>query len=77
MDREVMPQWLREWKVMNALRHGWRLVLYMDNCSGHVETGAMMEALTEINTGARFSPDLLQPVDSIVIQKLKYACRCG
>lgn len=56
MYREVMPQWLRERKVIKALRHGRRLVLYIDHCSGHGETGAMLEALNEINTDVRFFP---------------------
>ena len=80
MDREVMPQWLRERKEIKALRHGRRRVLYMDNCSGHGETAAMLEALNEINTEVRFFPpnckDLLLPADSFVIQKLKDAWRC-
>ena len=55
MDREVRPQWLRERKVIKALRHGQRRVSYMDNCSGHGETAAMLQALNEINTEVRFS----------------------
>lgn len=80
MDRELMPQCLRERKVIKALRHGRNRVLYMDNCSCPGETGAMLEALNEIKTDVRFFPsnstDLLQPTDSFVVQKLKDTWRC-
>lgn len=51
----------------------------MDNCSGHNETSAVDDALRRINTEMlKFlanATDLLQPSDSFVISKLKYAWR--
>lgn len=77
MDTTVMPQWLRETRVIRGLPNNRRRVLFVDNCSGHVTTPRLCEAAEDINTEIRYFPKnathLIQPCDSFVIQKVKSA----
>lgn len=77
IDNTVMQQWAQEPRALEKLPQGRRRVLFMDNCSGHKLTDALLEKLEKVNTEIRFFPpnatDLLQPADSFVIQKIKMA----
>lgn len=75
MDSRVFPQWLAESRAIQRDTHNRQRILFLDNCSGHVATGAQTDGLRKINYAMRFLPknatDLCQPVDSFVIQKVK------
>lgn len=53
MDSTVKPLWLKERQVFRFLPNDRRRVLYVDSCSGHVSTDALIEAANEINAGIR------------------------
>ena len=75
IDTTVLPQWIRERRVMWRLPDGRKRVLFLDNCSGHNQTEEQISAFLEINTELRYFPPntthLLQPCDSFIIQKIK------
>ena len=72
-----MLQWLNEEKVIKALPNGLRRTLFVDNCSGHNDTHSLREAAEKIHTDIDYflpnSTHLIQPCDSLVIQKIKRA----
>lgn len=75
MDTHVLSQWLSEERVIKPLGNGLRRILFVDNCSGHNETEAMISSASRIRTEIRHFPPnathLIQPCDSFVIQKIK------
>eukprot|EP00171_Calliarthron_tuberculosum_P006261 IDg6261t1 len=78
-DARIQPpfMWLNEKRVIKPLPNNRRRILYVDNCSGHVETEEMLSASANLNTVVRYFPPnathLIQPCDSFVIQKIKAA----
>ncbi len=45
MDHIVFDQWLHEPRIVDKHLDGFRRVLFMDNCSGHNETPAVVQSL--------------------------------
>ena len=79
MDSTNMLAWLRELRAINPLSDHRFRTLFIDNCSGHNLTKAILGPAENICTNIRYFPpnttDELQPCDSFVIQKVKVAWR--
>lgn len=77
MDTRVMALWLSEKRVISTLPNGRTRHLYLDNCSGHLDTPQLQKAARDARTVIRYFPPnathLIQPCDSFVIQKIKRA----
>lgn len=78
MDKRVFQEWLSEPRAINRRTDERKRILYVDNCSGHIETEGLSK-LQAIRTGLRKFPvnatDMVQPADSFVIAKIKDAWR--
>ena len=70
-----MPEWLLEKKVISALPFERKRILFVDNCSSHNQSSALMAATENINAEVRFFEpnltDFVKPCDSFVLQKIK------
>ena len=79
MENRVFQAWMPEPRDIRKDNFGRKRVLYVENCSGHNETNAVLRLLREINTDLCKFPenatDMVQPADSFVISKIKDAWR--
>ena len=75
MDKKVFALWLEEPRACSKDTDGSDTFLYMDNCGGHVDTEELTAAAADINFKIRKlianATDLIQPLDSFVISKIK------
>ena len=79
MDGCVFAEWLAEPRAIRRDIYGRNRTLFVENCSGHIETEAVSKCLRDINAALRKRPanatDLVQPADSFAISKLENAWR--
>ncbi|RLN06831.1 hypothetical protein BBJ28_00026101 [Nothophytophthora sp. Chile5] len=75
MDRRVFRQYLTERRAMAADPRGRKKVIFLDNCSGHLDEDECRNELHQLKAQLRYLPanatDLCQPADSFVIAKIK------
>lgn len=82
MDGELLREWLSEPRAIEALPMRRQTVLYVDNCSSHNNSNnnsRVQRCLHSIRTTMqKFPPNathLVQPADSLIIQRIKDAWR--
>ena len=75
----VFAEWLSERRAIKKDVYERRRVLFLENCSGHIDTDRTGAQLAEINTELWKLPprstDTVQPADSFMIYKIKDTCR--
>lgn len=68
-----MPQWLQEERFIHSLLYNRKLILYIDNCTGHNDAVTMLSAAGYNKTEIRYLPknvtNLVHNCDSFIIQK--------
>lgn len=77
MTSSAFAQWLAE-KFVSKKKNGQRkIILWVDNYSGHGQTLEVNAALQELNIESRFFPananHLVQPAESFILSKIKDA----
>ena len=77
MDWKTWLEWLSEPRAIRKLQYDRRRILYVDNCSSHVESENDVEQLgkikTELHKLPRKTTNHTQPADYFVIPKIKDA----
>ena len=75
MDKRVFGEWLLETRAISKDAFGRQRTIFLDNCSGHLESDMQREKLAKISAVIKFLPKnathLCQPADSFVIQNIK------
>ena len=75
MDNNVFQKWLQEARSISKDPDGKSRTLFLDNCSGHMLSDPVKEALNNISASLKFltknATHLCQPLDSFIIQKLR------
>lgn len=77
MTSSAFAQWLAE-KFVSKKKNGQRkIIVWVDNYSGHGQTLEVNAALQELNIESRFFPananHLVQPAESFILSKIKDA----
>lgn len=75
MDKRLFREYLQERRALAADPRGRQTVIFLDNCSGHLDESDCEDELHRLNGRLRYLPlnatDLCQPADSFVIAKIK------
>ncbi|KAE9233526.1 hypothetical protein PF004_g9644 [Phytophthora fragariae] len=75
MDKRLFREYLQERRALAADSRGRQKVIFLDNCSGHLDESECEDELHRLNASLRYLPpnatDLCQPADSFVIAKIK------